>query len=64
LHGSISPSGQIAVSKGSSKTFVITPARGYKVARVRINGASIGAVTSYTFSNIKTNSTITAEFKR
>ena len=62
-HGSISPSGAVAVNKGTSKTFTITPGWGYKIYRVLVNGASIGAVNTYTFSNINANQTIRAEFK-
>jgi hypothetical protein len=61
-NGSISPSGSISVAKGSSKTFTITPAANYKVSAVTVDGASVGAVRSYTFSNITANHTISAAF--
>lgn len=59
--GTISPA-SVRVNHGASQTFSITPNSGYKVADVKINGASIGAVTSYTFSNVTTNQTISATF--
>jgi len=34
----------------SSKAFTITPAAGYHIADVLVDGASVGAVTSYTFT--------------
>jgi hypothetical protein len=61
-NGSILPSGAVLVNGGTSKTFTITPKSGYKVYRVLLNGKSIGAVKSYTFSNIIANQTIRAEF--
>jgi len=61
-NGSISPSGSVSVTKGASKTFTITPASNYKVSSVTVDGASVGAVTSYTFSNVTTKHTISAAF--
>ncbi|WP_243373472.1 malectin domain-containing carbohydrate-binding protein [Geotalea sp. SG265] len=60
--GTISPSGSIAISQGLSQTFTITPATGYKIAGVNVDGASVGAVSSYAFSNITANHTISASF--
>ena len=61
-NGSVSPSGTVSVNYGASQTFAITPAMGYQVSSVLVDGASIGAVTSYTFSNVTTNHTIAATF--
>ncbi len=61
-HGTISPSGTVAVSAGASQTFTITPASGYHVNTVTVDGASVGAVTTYTFSSITANHTISATF--
>ncbi len=60
--GSISPSGSISVASGSSQSFVITPASGYKISNVVVDGASVGAVSSYAFTNVTSNHTITASF--
>lgn len=60
--GSISPSGTTTLVKGDSKTFSITPSSGYKISSVKVDGASVGAVSSYTFSNITSGHTISAEF--
>ena len=38
--GSISPNGTSTVSYGDSKTFTITPAQGYKVKSVVVDGAN------------------------
>jgi hypothetical protein len=50
------------VASGASRAFTITPATGYRVASVLVDGASVGAVTSYTFSNVRANHTISASF--
>ncbi len=59
-NGTISPTA--TVNSGASQTFIITPATGYQVASVLVDGTSVGAVTSYTFSNVTTNHTISATF--
>ena len=48
-HGSIAPSGQVQVALGASQTFTITADSGYHVDDVLVDGASVGAVTTYTF---------------
>ena len=60
--GSISPSGSFFQTQGASQTFTITPASGYQVANVLVDGVSAGAVTSYTLSNISASHTISATF--
>ena len=60
--GSISPEGSVRVRRGSDRTFTITPAEGYEIADVLVDGVSIGAVSSYTFTNVTRNHTITAVF--
>lgn len=60
--GSITPSGAIVISQGSSQTFAIAPATGYKIAGVTVDGTSVGAVSSYTFSNVAASHTIAASF--
>ena len=60
--GSISPTGPISVTSGASQSFTITPNGGYQVSNITVDGASVGAVTSYTFSNVTANHTIAATF--
>ena len=60
--GSISPSGSTSVTEGSSKTYTITANTGYKVADVKVDGSSIGASSTYTFSNVTSGHTISATF--
>ncbi len=59
--GSISPASAV-VNHGGSQSFTITPNSGYKVLDVKVDGTSVGAVTSYTFSNVTANRTISATF--
>ncbi len=61
-NGSISPSGAVSVSSGGSKTFTVTPNTGYHISAVVVDGNSQGAITSYTFSNVTANHTISATF--
>ncbi len=61
-NGSISPSGTITVGHGASQTFTITPSACYRISDVVVDGASVGAVSSYTFSNVQSNRSISAYF--
>jgi outer membrane protein assembly factor BamB len=64
IGGTILPSGTITVNYGDSKPFMITPSPGYKISDVKVDGVSVGTVSSYTFSNIIANHTIGAIFKK
>ena len=61
-NGSISPAGVQTVSYGGGQSFTITPNAHYHVANVVVDGSSVGAVTSYTFSNVTANHTISVTF--
>ena len=63
-HGKIAPTGDVAVPKGESKTFTITPDSGYRIKDVLVDGKSVGAVGTYTFENVVDNHTIHATFAR
>ena len=63
VNGSITPSGSVSAPTGSDQTFNITPANGYIVADVLVDGASVGAVTTYTFTNVTADHTINASFQ-
>ena len=60
--GTISPSGSVSVSGGSSKTFTIKASSGYGISAVTVDGTSVGAVSSYTFTSVTSNHTIAASF--
>jgi len=62
VNGAISPSGTIAVNQGAAQSFTISPAAGFQVADVLVDGVSVGAVSSFTFNNVNANHTISATF--
>jgi hypothetical protein len=61
-NGVISPAGNLSVDYGATRTYTITPAAGYHVSGVLVDGVSVGAVTSYAFTNVTANHTISATF--
>ena len=63
-NGTISPAGWTSVGEGGEQTFTITPDAGYAVAKVLVDGRSVGAVSSYTFRNVTQDHTIEAVFMK
>lgn len=63
-NGSISPSGTVKVVSGGSQTFTITPATGYEIDTLKVDGSAVSSVTSYTFNNVDKAHTIEATFKK
>ena len=62
VNGTISPAGETAVVFGTNQTYTITPAAGYKVTDVLVDGLSVGAVTGYSFTAVSGNHSISATF--
>ena len=62
--GTISPSGSVRVQKGGSLTLTITPDKGYVVSSAKIDGKSVGAVKSYTLTNVTGSHAITVTFRK
>ena len=62
--GSITPNGDVSVKEGASQTFAVAAGNGYEIADVLVDGSSVGAVESYTFSDVKANHTISASFSK
>ncbi|HEX5155090.1 MAG TPA: PKD domain-containing protein [Parafilimonas sp.] len=56
----IKPAGVTSVNQGGSQQYTITPRKGYDVADVKVDNVSIGAATSYTFTDVQANHTIIA----
>ena len=61
--GSITPSGNVNVACGESQTFAITSNEGYIISDVLVDGQSIGAQSSYSFTNVNANHSISATFE-
>lgn len=59
-NGTITPSGSTTVTYGATQTYTIRPNIDYHVADVLVDGSSVGALTSYTFTNVTANHSISA----
>jgi len=62
--GAIVPSGDYVVPEGASLTYNVVPQADYNISAVIIDGKNIGAVSSYTFNNIRGGHTITVSFEK
>jgi hypothetical protein len=62
-NGTIIPEGIFTVTYGESKTFEIMPDANYFIEKVEVNGINEGALTTYTFEDIKADGKIEAFFK-
>lgn len=62
--GTISPAGSVSVTAGANQTFVITPKPGHAIAKVVVNGTRVGAVSTYTFTNVTAAHSIQAVFSQ
>lgn len=60
--GSITPAGKVVLNAGQSQSFAIKPNNGFRISKVLTDGVSVGSVSSYTFSNVTSNHTISAVF--
>ncbi|MDO8914868.1 MAG: hypothetical protein Q7W16_02145, partial [Coriobacteriia bacterium] len=61
-NGSITPDDVRAVPYGESVTFDMTPAAGYRVLSVLVDGSSVGNAYSYTFTNVTAPHSISVSF--
>ena len=62
--GTITPNTMQTVLQGGSTTFTIVPGAGYHIADVSVDGVSHGTISSYTFTNVTSNHTISARFEQ
>lgn len=60
--GSISPAGIQTYGCGENATYIFVPDAGFGITGVSVNGVPVGALVSYTFSNIQQNHTIEVNF--
>jgi hypothetical protein len=61
-HGTVTPNSAQAVTYGSSKTFAVAADAGYHIADVVIDGGSVGASSSVTFTSVAANHTLVTTF--
>ncbi len=63
-NGTLTPSGNISVNAGSNQTFTFTPATGYQLSQVTVNGSPVAITGStYMFTNVQANQTIAVTFQ-
>ena len=62
--GSISPLGVTYVPAGADQTYSITPASGYHVRDVLVDGGSVGAAGTWQFTAVDRDHTIAAAFEK
>ena len=62
--GSITNEGTYTILADLDLTYTITPMRGYAIESVFVDGRDMGAITEYTFRNVKANHTISATFRK
>ncbi|UCD29144.1 MAG: hypothetical protein JSV03_01275, partial [Planctomycetota bacterium] len=60
--GIITPAGTTIVNEGGSQTYTINAHAGNSVQEVLVDGATVGVVNSYTFTNVTADHTIVATF--
>lgn len=61
--GTILPAGAVTVYEGTTQVFNVNPATGYKISDVLVDGISIGRVSSYVFTNITGDHSISVTFE-
>jgi hypothetical protein len=61
-NGSITPSGAVSVAAGADQSFTIAANPCSHIGDVLVDGGSVGAVTTYTFTAVAANHTIAASF--
>ena len=61
-NGGISPLGIVTVDFDGSQTYTITPNTGYYISGVVVDGVSVGAPATYTFTHVRGAHFITASF--
>ncbi|MBX4211147.1 fibronectin type III domain-containing protein, partial [Candidatus Parcubacteria bacterium] len=54
----------VTAAKGASQTFTVTAAAGYSIQQVTVDGVNKGTISTYTFTNVIANHSITARFKK
>jgi len=61
-NGSVTPTGANSALYGSTSSFTITPNAGFQIASLLVDGVALPAASSYSFTSITGNHTISASF--
>lgn len=60
----IPPSEDGSINCNDKHTYLFVPDEGYEIKDVKINGISVGAMSSYTFSDVCSDQTVSVEFAK
>jgi hypothetical protein len=60
--GTVTPAGATTVACGNSQTYTVVPDEGYEIAYLMVDGDSVAAAGSYTFSDVRDDHTFEAYF--
>ncbi|MDE7232146.1 MAG: hypothetical protein K2N37_03630, partial [Lachnospiraceae bacterium] len=60
--GTVTPEGTTTVTEGSVVLYTITPKSGYAIRTIYVDGKEIGKTSSFNFTNVRENHTISADF--
>lgn len=61
-NGTVTPAGNTNIPEGKTLTISIVPNKNYRVSDVKIDGKSVGAISTYTFYDVRSNHTLVASF--
>lgn len=61
-NGTITPEGKTTVKEGTAVLYTITPKKGYDIRMVYVDGAEVGKTSSFNFSDVRGDHTISADF--
>lgn len=61
-NGTVTPEGKTTVTEGTGILYTITAKSGYEIRTVYVDGVEIGKTTSFNFSNVRGDHTISADF--
>jgi hypothetical protein len=61
-NGTVSQPGTVSILYGANRRYLITPATGYHVDTLRVDGTIVDSVAGYTFTNVTGNHTLSVSF--
>lgn len=61
--GTVTPEGKTTVTEGSAVLYTIIPKSGYAIRTIYVDGKKIGKTTSFNFTDVREDHTISADFE-